>query len=349
MTAMYEKLATPPAGLRLHLNENTGGCSTAVLEALRGITREGAAFYPDYTDAIAATAGRLDVPESHVLLTNGLDEGILAAALTTLRGSVAGDPLEAVVIVPAFDMYAGCARAAGGRVIEVPLGPEFAFPLEAAVAAITARTRIAFVTNPHNPTGLAVSRDTVLSLVRAAPDALVFVDEAYVDFGGESLVSETVLGSHPNLVVGRTFSKAYGLAGLRAGALVAAPATLAPIRDSVPPYSINIAAALALPAALRDTRHYTWYLAEVRESKRLLYAALDRLGLGYWRSEANFVLARLESRASAVVDSLRARGIYVRDRSADPGCEHCVRITAGVVAHTQACVAAIEEVLCDAR
>jgi histidinol-phosphate aminotransferase len=346
---MYEKLDTPPSGLRLHLNENTGGCSPAVLDALRGLTQETAALYPDYTDAIAAAARRLGVPESHVLLTNGLDEGIFAAALTMLRGAVPADPYEAVVIVPAFDMYAGCARAAGGRVVEVPLGPAFAFPRDATLGAITHRTRVVFITNPHNPTGLPVDQEAILTIVRSAPHALVFVDEAYVDFGGGSLADEARFASHPNLVVGRTFSKAYGLAGLRAGALVAAPATLASLRDRVPPYSINIAAALALPAALRDTQHYEWYLAEVRESKRLLYAALDRLGVVYWPSDANFVLARFGDRAPAVVHGLRTRGVHVRDRSGDPGCEGCVRITTGVVDHTARCIAAIEEVLCGAR
>lgn len=349
MSGMYEKLATPASGLRLHLNENTGGCSAAVVDAIRGITREAAALYPDYSEAVAATAERLRLPASHVLLTNGLDEGILAAALTTLRGGSDSAPLEAIVVVPAFDMYAGCARAAGGRVVPVPLDADFAFPLDAALAAITDRTRIVFITNPHNPSGLSVPPGQILTLARAARGALVFVDEAYVDFGGETLAAETVLDSHPNIVIGRTFSKAYGLAGLRAGALAAAPATLASIRDSVPPYSINIAAAVAVPAALRDLAHYDWYLAEVRQSKRLLYAALDRLKVEYWRSDANFVLARFAAAAPALVSGLRARGVYVRDRSGDPGCDGCVRITAGVAAHTETCITAIEEVLCGER
>lgn len=347
MTGMYEKLALPATGLRLHLNENTGGCSPAVVRALRGLTSEAAALYPDYSEAIAATASRVGVPESHVLLTNGLDEGIFAAALHTLRGGTPADPLEAVVIVPAFDMYAGCTRVAGGRVVEVPLGPDFAFPLDAALDALSERTRIVFITNPHNPTGLSVPRESILSIARAAPAALVFVDEAYIDFGGETVVDE--LASYPNLVVGRTFAKAYGLAGLRAGALIAAPETLAPLRDSVPPYSINIAAALAVPAALGDTEHYAWYLGEVEESKRLLYAALDRLGITYWRSDANFVLARFDGVSAAIVGGLRERGIYVRNRSGDPGCDHCLRITTGVVTHTRNCITAIEEVLCGAR
>ncbi|CAN5668565.1 histidinol-phosphate transaminase [soil metagenome] len=349
MSGMYEKLETPPAGLRLHLNENTGGCSPAVLEALRTITPEAAALYPDYTAPTAAAAERLGLPASHVLLVNGLDEGIFASALTTLRGGAQHDPFEAIVIVPGFDMFPGSSRRVGGRVVPVPLGPDFVLSFDAVQAAVSTRTRIIFITNPHNPTGLTVPRHRVLSVARDTPGALIFVDEAYIDFGGDSLADQATLDAHPNLVVGRTFSKAYGLAALRLGALLATPATLATLRDSVPPYSINIAAAVALSAACRDTAHYEWYLAEVLASKELLYDALDRLGVHYWRSAANFVLVRLPGRAAAVADALRARGIYVRDRSADPACAGCVRITTGVVAHTQACITALEEVLCDAR
>lgn len=348
MTAMYEKLSMPAEGLRLHLNENTGGCSQAVLEALGALTREMAAVYPDYTDATAATATLLRVPPSYVVLVNGLDEGIFAAALATLRGP-SSSPLESVIVVPAFDMYAGSSRKAGGQVVEVPLGPDFAFPLDDVIAAITPATRIVFLTTPHNPTGLLIPRESVLSIATAAPHALILVDEAYIDFGGQTLIEQPLLDRYPNLVVGRTFSKAYGLAALRAGALVATPTTLGRIRECVPPYSINIAAALAVPAALRDTTHYDWYLNEVRESKRLLYAALDRLGLTYLRSEANFVFAHFGDAAADVVAGLKARGIYIRDRSGDPLCKGYVRITTGVVAHTRACIAAIEEVLCGGR
>ena len=348
MTAMYEKLAMPAEGLRLHLNENTGGCSQAVLDAIGALTREMAAVYPDYTDATGATATLLRVPPSYVVLVNGLDEGIFAAALATLRGP-SSSALESLIVVPAFDMYAGSSRKAGGTVVEVPLGPGFAFPVDDVVAAVTAATRIVFLTTPHNPTGLVIPRESVVAIATAAPQALIFVDEAYVDFGGETLIGQALLDRLPNLVVGRTFSKAYGLAALRVGALVATPATLDRIRECVPPYSINIAGVLAIPAAMQDTAHYEWYLGQVRESKRLLYAALERLGRSYVPSEANFVFAHFGDDAKDVVAGLKARGIYVRDRSTDPLCRGYVRITAGVVAHTEACIAAIEEVLCGAR
>ena len=116
----------------------------------------------------------------------------------------------------------------------------------------------------------------------------MFVDEAYAEFAGVSFIPE--LGAFPNVIVGRTFSKAFGLAGLRIGCIVGAPETVDPIRRAVPVYSVNIAAIAAIQAALQDLDHLNRYVKEVAESKALLYAACDRLGLRYWPSRSNFVL-----------------------------------------------------------
>lgn len=345
----YERVSTPAGGLRLHLNENTAGCSPKVLEALRRITAEQVAFYPEYDQVVDACARRLRVDADQVLLTNGLDDGILAVSIAALRGSSVDDPFEAIVIVPAFDMYAACADAVGGRIVEVPLGSDFSFPLQAVLGAVTPKTRLIFLTNPNNPTGQRIPREAILDIAGAAPSAAIFLDEAYGDFAGDSFVADEAFARLPNVIVGRTFAKAYGLAGLRAGALVAAPQTLALMTRVIPPYTLNSASAIALPLALGDDDYYQWYLGQVAQSKSLLYEALDRRRVKYWRSEANFVLAAFGASCAAVVNGLAQRGIYVRDRSGDPGCDGCVRITAGVVEHTRRCIAAIEEVLCGAE
>ena len=349
MSYEYERVETPAGGLRLHLNENTAGCSPAVLEALRGITGEAAACYPDYSAPIAACCDHLGIPADHLLLTNGLDEGILAASVAALRGSPGALRPEAIVIVPAFDMYAASADAAGGRVVEILQGPQFEFPLDSVLRAINPATRIVFITSPNNPTGITVPRENILAIATAAPGAIIFVDEAYTDFSGITLIGTGALEQLSNIVVGRTFAKAYGLAAIRAGALIGTPRTLAPIRRVVPPYSLNVAAAVAIPAALRDRDRYEWYLGEVRESKRLLYEALDRLGVRYWVSDANFVLVRFGETSGRVLTGLRERGIYLRDRSSVHGCGGCIRITTGIVAHTRRCIEAIDEVLCAAQ
>lgn len=342
----YEQALAARDGLRLHLNENTGGCSPAVVERLRRVGADEMAYYPAYTDAVHACARYFGVRDEQVVLTNGLDEGILVTSLACLRQD-AGRP-EAIIIEPAFDMYPLCADAAGARIVSILPRPDFAFPLEEALAAINDATRLVYLTSPNNPTGQRIPRDAIRAVARCAPDrAVALLDEAYADFAGDSFLDE--LDRHPNIVVGRTFAKSHGLAGLRVGALVGAPATLAPIRRIVPPFSVNVCASAALPAALADVEYVRRYAAETEQSKRLLYDACDRLGLAYWPSAANFVLLRAGDRLRALVDGLAARHIYVRDKSDAPGCAGCLRITAGRVEHTKACIAAMEDILCGGR
>jgi histidinol-phosphate aminotransferase len=348
MSYEYERAIAADNALRLHLNENTAGCSPKVIAALQRLSRQDIATYPDYDTVLAACAARLGVEASRLVLTNGLDDGILATAVNALKNSPAAEPFEAIVVVPAFDMYAACSDAAGGRVVEVPLGPDFIFPISEVLGAITSRTRAVFLTTPNNPTGGLIPREDILSVARAAAQALVFVDEAYADFSGETLIGDPAVLALPNVVVGRTFAKAYGLAGLRAGALIGAPQTVAPLRRTVPPYTLNVAATVALPAAFEDLDYYEWYLTQVRESRQLLCRTLDRLGVRHWPSAANFVLARFGADLERVIGGLAARHVAVRDRSGDPGCDGCARITTGVLEHTQRCVDALEEVLCGA-
>ena len=334
--------------MRLHLNENTAGCSPAVMERLRALGRQDAGFYPDYEAAREAVARHFDVPGDHVLLTNGLDEGILAAVGAAFRDRSGGIP-ETVGVSPAFDMYEVCTTALGGRMVTVPLGPGFALDPKAVRRAVSPSTRIVFLTNPHNPSGRAYELATFRTLAQQVAPVLLFVDEAYADFCGESLIDATTFAAHPNLVVGRTFSKAYGIAGLRAGAVIGGPDTLEPLRRVVPPYSVNAWAAAALPVAVADRDYQAWYCAQAQQSRQLLAAACARLSIETWPSTANFILARVGPRAGDIVRALGERGVRVRDRSGEAGCEGCIRITAGLVDDTERAIAAFEEVLCAAR
>jgi histidinol-phosphate aminotransferase len=334
-------------GLRLHQNENTGGCSPRVLEALARLRPDQIGFYPPYAAATEAVATYLGVAAHRVALTNGLDEGIMALAVARLRPSGGFVP-EAIVPEPAFEIFRLDTAVAGGRLVQVMPARDFTFALDAVLAAITPRTRVVFVTNPNNPTGVAVPLDAIRTIARrVGRDAIVFVDEAYAEFTGVSFIPE--LASFPNVIVGRTFSKAFGLAGLRIGCLLGAPEALDPLREAVPVYSVNVAAVAAVQAALGDLDHMQRYLREVAESKAMLYAACDRLGLTYWRSGANFVLVCAGDRTDALVNGAFARGVYIRDRSSEPGCAGCIRIAAGVVEHTRRCIDVMDEVLCGVR
>jgi histidinol-phosphate aminotransferase len=344
----YEKPPELYDGLRLHQNENTGGCSPRVIEALARLRPQNLAFYPPYAEATEACARHLGVAADRVMLVNGLDEGIMSASIAYLRPPAgSGVVPEAVVPEPAFEIFRFDTAVAGGRLVQVMPKPDFVFPLDDVLAAITPATRVVFLTNPNNPTGVSVPFEAIRTIAKAVPaQAIVFVDEAYADFAGRSFIPE--LPAFPNVIVGRTFSKAYGIAAIRIGALVGASAVLDPIRYATPVYSVNIAAVVALQAALADQDYVDGYLQQVKASKALLYAACDRMKLKYWPSDANFVLVRVGSRIGEVVRGAKDRGVYLRDRSTEPGCEGCLRIAAGVVEHTRRGIAAIEEVLCGA-
>lgn len=346
-------------GLRLHLNENTGGCSPKVVAAVRAFDAQSLSLYPDYRGAVIETAAFLGVDPDRVLLTNGLDEGILLTSIAYLgvqtpaalveQGAPftapSGQP-EIVVALPAFEPYVSCAHGMGARVVEVPPGPDFAFPVDGIIKAITPNTRIVYVNNPNNPSGAVIPKEAIRQVIAAAPHALVFVDEAYHDFMGDNFLGEAP--QYPNVIVGRTFSKAHGLAGMRIGVLIASPEVLAPIRPVTPLFNLNVVAVAALRAALTDTEFQPWYVAQATASKALVYEACERLGLRYWKSGANFVLIDGGDRARSLIDGMIARGVFVRDRTRTPYCANCFRLTTGVVAHTEKAIAALEE-LCAAR
>jgi len=331
--------------LRLHLNENTGGCSPAVLQALQRITADQVASYPDYGPAIDAVARRFDVPADWIMLVNGLDEAVsLFSWAAASRGHFTG-----VVIDPAFDMYAAGIVHAGGRLSRVAPRPNFAWSLEDVLAA-SADAQLIYLTDPNNPTGVGLPAGAVEALSAARPNATIFLDEAYADFSGRSFIQtlRSAPERFPNVVVGRTFSKAVGLAGMRIGALIAPPATLAPIEALPSPFNVNIAAAIAVEAALSDPAWIAATVAEAIASKQAVYEFCDRVGLEYWRSEANFVLIRVGPDAAAsrtMMEALAARDILVRDRSVAPGCLGCLRITTGLLAHTARCLRALEDIL----
>jgi histidinol-phosphate aminotransferase len=347
--SQYEKPPELYDGLRLHQNENTRGCSPRVIDALARLRPEQIGFYPPYEAVTNACAAYLGVTADRLALVNGLDEGIMATAIGYLRPAAgSGSVPEAIVPEPAFEIFRFDTAVAGGQVVSVMPKPDFSFAEEDVLASITPRTRIVFLTNPNNPTGVSVPLESIRKVARRVPkEAIVFVDEAYAEFAGRSFIPE--LPQFPNVIVGRTFSKAFGLAGLRIGALVGAPDTVDPARFAVPVYSLNIAAVVALQAALGDLDYVDEYLRQVKESKALLYAACDRLGLQYWHSDANFVLVRVGDRVGEVIDGARERGVYLRNRASEPGCEGCMRVGTGHIDHTQRAISVVEEVLCGVR
>ncbi len=329
-------------GLRLDFNENTIGCSPRVLARLRDLTAEDLTRYPEREPVEAEVAGHLAVGRDELLLTNGVDEAIHLLCETYLEP---GD--EALIVVPTFAMYEISAAATGAQVISVPAGKNFEFPITDLVARLNPRVRLIAIANPNNPTGSVAEARDLLELAHRAPQAAILVDEAYFEFYGETLAPRWQ--DYPNLFVARTFSKAYGMAALRVGALLGAGSQIDLIRRVASPYNVNGVALACLPSALADQDFVREYVAQVRQGRSVLCQFFSRSGVQHWPSEANFVLTKWGDAKNAFINAVRARGILVRDRSRDPGCEGCVRITVGTRDQTARLLKALEETFQEIR
>jgi histidinol-phosphate aminotransferase len=327
------------SGLRLDFNENTGGCSPRVMERLRQLQPEQLACYPERAPVEREVATFFGLQPDQVLLTNGVDEAIHLVCEAYLEPDD-----EAVIVVPTFAMYEICVAATGAQVISIPADEDFRFPTAKLLAYTTnPKTRLIAVANPNNPTGAAASIEDLLLIARSAPQAAVLVDEAYFEFHGESLLEHA--GQVANLFIARTFSKAYGMAGFRVGMLAAAATQVQNLRRACSPYNVNGVALACLPTALSDQEYVRQYVTEVQSSRTRLQNELGALGIPFWPSQANFVLVRIGPLLAEFVRSLKARGVLVRDRSSDSGCDGCVRITAGWEAHTDRLLTALHEAL----
>ncbi|HTU51263.1 MAG TPA: histidinol-phosphate transaminase [Acidobacteriaceae bacterium] len=325
-------------GLRLDFNENTFAPSPLVQAVLQRIAADTLTKYPERHHVERIVAKHFSLAEDAVLLTNGVDEAIHLLCETYL------EPQDEVVIVtPTFSMYALYAEATGARIREVQADSTLQFPYKQIRQAVGPSTRVIMLASPNNPTGSVVETPFLLELAAAAPQAALLVDEAYYHFHGESVLSAT--GTVTNLFVARTFSKAYGLAGLRIGLLVGHPEAMRFVRKVSSPYNVNSIALECLPEALADESYVAWYADEVLQSRALAERALTRLKVPYWPSHANFILMNIGSKHKAFVDAMRQQGVLVRDRSNDPGCDGCVRITLGIIEHTERGLIALQNAL----
>jgi histidinol-phosphate aminotransferase len=307
-------------GLSLDLNENLAGCSPRVLARLRTLGTADIARYPQREIGERLVANFLGVNPEAVLLTNGVDETLCLLFSTYLRAGC-----ELIFSDPTFVMYPILGQAFGAQLVRVPAGEDFAFPAAEILNCISLRTHGIAIANPNNPTGTVAAPADLLRIVEAAPDAAVLIDEAYFEFYGETVLAE--LPRHQNLFIARTFSKAYGLAGLRLGALIGPPEQIEFIRRFCSPFNVNAVALACLEEALADQDFVREYVAQVKQGREQIAKLCEELRLQYWPSSANFVLVRVGKRAGAMIDGMRRRGIMVRDSSASPGCEGCVRIT----------------------
>lgn len=330
--------------VRLSANENPLGPSPLALEAIRAEASR-VHLYPDGgAPALAATVAQtLGVTPDQLLFANGGDE------VVTLLGRTLLEPGDEVVIPePAFEAYATTALLAGATVVRSPLR-DYRIDLDDILARVTPRTKLVCLSSPHNPTGVALPRAAWERLVARCPaDVLILLDEAYVDFVEEPAAVADGLASLParleGLVLLRTFSKIAGLAGLRVGYAIAAPAVIDTLGRAREPFNVNRLGQVAAAAAVRDVAHREATRRLVWTEKRALYAALGARGLGVVPTDANFLLVRLDRLSGPVVQVMRDRGVLVRDGAA-VGLPGHLRISVGTAAQNARMLAALDAAL----
>jgi histidinol-phosphate aminotransferase len=321
--------------LRLDFNENTVAPSPRVLERLRQITAEGLTIYPEREPVERIAATHFNLAPEQVLLTNGVDEAIHLLCATFL------DPDdEALITTPSFFMYDVSAKLMTPNLIRIQADESLQFPFERFLAAITPKTKLIMIASPNNPTGTSISREHLLAIVAAAPHAVLFVDEAYYHFHGESMLAD--ISAIPNLIVGRTFSKAYGLANLRLGMLAGNADLIRYVRKAASPYNVNGIALDVLPAALADETYLHWYADQVATGRDCMSTGLRALGVAFFPSHANFILMKIGPKHKELCDAMRIHGVLLRDRSFDPGCDGYVRITIGIEDHVTRALEALK-------
>jgi histidinol-phosphate aminotransferase len=318
---------SPPTGgragkLRLDFNENTVGCSPKVIEALqRFLTADNLTIYPEYAAAMAGLAEFFGVDTAEFTMTNGTDE-----AIQVMVNTFVDDGDDVLTLRPSYAMYRFYSELAGASVREIEYrGNDLSFPLDRFLDALRPETRAVLIANPNNPTGTGIDRDSIRLILETIPDAAVLIDEAYFEFSGVTVLPW--IHDYPNLFVTRTFSKVYGMAAMRCGCIFSRRQNVQWMKKAQSPYSVNMLAAVAARAAVQDRESVASYVGEVLAAREMAYVGLDRLGVPYCPSQANFILFRAGDRAIPIRDALRERGVLVRDRSYEIA--GCVRVTIG--------------------
>ena len=336
----------PNTPYRLHYNENPLGPSSEVMDRIKANVA-GLSQYPPRDDEavrnrLADFYGR-GLTGRHIFTTYSGSEALDLIARVFLAP---GD--EVIVCGPTFHVYARTAEWQGAKVVDVPLDTErFGLRIPEIMRAVTARTRLVYLGNPNNPTGSIVTRDEMERLHAELPrDVTVVSDEVYHHFVTHPEYPDTLAAaaSGQNVIVLHSFSKVYGLAGLRVGVAIARPEIierLARLRRTFHLGSLEMEAAIA---AIDDQAHVTRSVALVERGKKRLYAAFDRLKLTYWPSEGNFILFRTPVPADDLAEHMAGRGILVGSGSRF-GLTHSIRVSVGLPEANQAFLSALEGML----
>ncbi|MBF0522391.1 MAG: histidinol-phosphate transaminase [Candidatus Omnitrophica bacterium] len=329
--------------IKLASNENPYPPSPKVLKAIEkaalDINRypDGSCFY-----LRQELAKRLEVNPAQIIFGNGSDEIIVMAARAFVRP---GD--EVVIASPTFLIYKIASVLEDANVKAIAVTPDFRYDLDAMLKAVTKKTRIVFLGNPDNPCGSYIPQKELEKFIKQLPtDVLIFIDEAYFEFVQAKDYGNAIslVKKYQNVLVTRTFSKIYGLAGLRVGYGVASIEVVSWLERLREPFNINSLAQAAALACLKDQPYYRKLAGQVEKERQFLFRSFESLGLKFVKTYTNFILIRVEEDSSLVCRKLLEKGVIVRDMRAW-GMEHYIRVSIGMPAENKRLVKTLKEVL----
>ncbi len=316
---------------KLDWNECTIDPSPKVNEAITSYLQGGRGlnWYPRLgsTELVSELVEYTGVSREHLLVTNGSDDALRLICSTYLD---TGD--EVVIPVPTYNHFMVFVQSRGAEMVTTQGETAFDPNLKGIDEVMTPETRLLYLVSPNNPTGVIYGPEVVADLCERYPETLIVLDEAYYEFSQVSGIE--LVERYDNLLVTRTFSKAFGLAGLRVGYLAASPMLLNGLRRIYNPKSVNELGQVGAIAALNDLPYLDAFLQEVTDSKEMLSEFFDQNGVKARITPANFVVVRMPD-VQKTLGELEERGVYVRDRSSYPGLEGCLRMSVGTVEQTE--------------
>jgi histidinol-phosphate aminotransferase len=331
----------PPKSIRLNFNENPYGPSPKALEAL-GSCGQVASRYPfsSERELIEALARKYNVSQENIVLGCGSTEILRCVDMAFL-----GPGKNIVAAQPTFESVLEYARITRAEPITIPLNSDHRHDLPKMAAACTSKTGVVYVCNPNNPTGTIVWRDELTSFIRAVPaSTLILVDEAYFDFADDPRYSSAVewIATNPNVVIARTFSKIYGMAGMRLGYAVGAKENIAQIREQSIQDNANAAVIAAGLASLGDPANIGTCREKLNSTRAWLCSELSKDGRFFIPSQANFVMIDMQTDVRPIIDQFAARNILVGRRFASMS--NYLRITIGTQPEIETFLATLREI-----
>ncbi len=308
--------------LRLDLNENAWGCSPKVLEVIENVTVEDISLYPEYGSFLKMLSQHYNVSLENVIISNGADDSIRCVFDCLIE-----EDDEILLPVPNYGMFDIFGRIRGAKIIQVLYNKDFTFPTNKILELVSEKIKLIIIVNPANPLGTTIPDNELIKILKKANESFILLDETYFHFVGKSYVE--LIKQFDNLIIVQTFSKAYGLTGLRLGVLFSNPNNINKLAKVNLPFAVNSIALKAASVALDDQDFIQQVVENVAIETKFLQKELDKMGLEIHACRTNFLLMKIGDRADQVFQELQDRDILLRNLNKYPLLKGYLRISIG--------------------